>query len=54
MSFETELCRTQSLQSCSRARAALQSDRHEEIEGREDEYWSIVKEYVRSLLHRMR
>jgi hypothetical protein len=27
---------------------------HEEVEGREDEYWSIVKEYVRSLLHRMR
>jgi hypothetical protein len=27
--------------------------RHEEVELREGEYWGIVKEYVRSLLHRM-
>jgi hypothetical protein len=26
---------------------------YEEVEGREGEDWSIAKEYVRSLLHRM-
>jgi len=26
---------------------------YEEVEGREDEDWSVAKEYVRSLLHRM-
>jgi hypothetical protein len=29
------------------------SIRHEEVEVSEGEYWSIVKEYIRSLLHRM-